>query len=331
MRDDIHPVKTSGEATAGRLADRILVSRGLPFRESFPAGTLVKVAILAALFAAMNCWHLPSLVRKWYDEPNWSHGFLIPLFSIYLLYVRWEDLCAARRTTCLWGLPVMILGILLVLIGYYPPVPIWASQVAMPVVLFGLVLYLGGPRIIRITWLPILYLALAMPIPDRLYRLISVPLQDYAAMGSASILQLFGVDITVTASHLRIVSTSGIVHPLVVEEACSGVRSLMAYVALGVAWAYLEQRPIWQRLILVASTVPIAVLCNVLRVTITCQMYVIDRPELGQGFMHEFAGMLMLIPAVILFWLLGLLMQKLFVEVDTEPDRSGRTAEAPRA
>jgi len=105
-----------------------------------------------------------------------------------------------------------------------------------------------------------------------------------------------------------------------VAEACSGMRLLMAFFALGVATAYLEMRPIWQRIVLVTAALPIAVLCNVLRVTITCSMYYIDQPELGQGVLHNFAGMLMLIPAFGMLWVLGWLLNRLFVDVEEEED-----------
>jgi exosortase len=105
------------------------------------------------------------------------------------------------------------------------------------------------------------------------------------------------------------------------------MRSLMAYVALGVAWAYLEYRPLWHRVILVAATVPIAVFINVVRVTITCTMYVVDRPELGEDFMHSVVGMMMLVPAMLLFWLLNWLLSSLFVEED-EPQQPGEVKAA---
>ena len=132
------------------------------------------------------------------------------------------------------------------------------------------------------------------------------------------------------ASTLHVTSWSGEVHPLRVAEACSGVRSLMAYLALGMAWAYLENRPVWQRVILVLCAVPIAIVTNVLRVTITSTMYVLDMPELGSKFMHEFTGMLMLLPALLLFWALSKLLQGLFVEVEEDEDTEPRsTKEAP--
>ena len=165
-----------------------------------------------------------------------------------------------------------------------------------------------------------------MPIPSIIYAQIATPLQDLAARASAVILGISGVDIEVTASHLKITSISGYVHGLTVAEACSGVRSLIAYVALAIAWAYLEERPVWQRLVLVGSAVPIAVLCNVIRVAVTCTMFVVDKPALGQDFMHSFMGLVMMAPALLMLWLLGWILGSLFVEVeDDEPETPGTT------
>ena len=102
----------------------------------------------------------------------------------------------------------------------------------------------------------------------------------------------------------------------------------MAFMALGVAWAYLEYRPVWQRVVLVASAVPIVLLCNVLRVATTCLMYVLDQPELGKDFMHEFVGLLMLIPAAGMLWVLSRLLKAFFVEETDEAEADGPPAEA---
>ena len=181
-------------------------------------------------------------------------------------------------------------------------------------------LYLGGPGMTRLTWLPILFLIFALPIPDGLYTKIAYPLQLFAAKDSTAILKLCGVQIAATGSTLDITSRGGHYVPLRVAEACSGVRSLMMYMALSVAWAYLEDRPLWQRVILVLSAAPIAIVTNILRIIITCFMNYIDKPELGSDFMHEFTGLLMLPVAVGLFWLLGRLLNWFLVEVDEEDD-----------
>jgi exosortase len=266
-----------------------------------PAGGLsrwawAKIAVLGALLALLHRWQFRPLVETWITDPNWSHGFLIPLFSLYLLYARREELLSAPRRACLWGLPLLLGGLALTVLGFYYGTW-WFCQLSIPVMLFGLVLHQAGPSVTRVAWLPILYLMLAMPIPEMIYVQIALPLQNFAARGATTFLQALGVEISVTASRLDVVSWTGAEHTLTVAEACSGIRSLIAYVALGVAWAYLEYRPIWQRVVLVASAVPIAILLNVARVAITCTMYVIDKPELGQDFMHEVAGMVMLAPA----------------------------------
>jgi exosortase len=322
MMDTPNHSDRPGHAALSSLADMVVAPISAPAALS-RAGA-VKIAVMAALFAAMNWWQFGPLVDIWRTDPNWTHGFIIPLFSLYLIYSRWGEIMSAERRVCLLGLPIMLGGIVLTLLGYYPIGTLWISQLSMIVVIFGLVLYLVGPSVMRLAWLPILYLSLAMPIPEMLYNSIALPLQNLAAASSTILLQVFGVQINATASRLDVTSLAGQEHTLTVAEACSGIRSLIAYVALGVAWAYLEYRPIWQRVVLVASAIPIAILLNVVRVTVTCLMYVIDRPEWGQDFMHEFMGMIMLAPALLLMWLLGRLLQNLFVEVEDDTKDSVR-------
>ena len=301
------------------------------WRESFPPQTWAKVLVLAALFLWMNSWQVRVLVVTWIDDGNWSHGFLIPLFSLYFLYSRRDELLSAPRRVCLWGLPLMLLGIFQVLVGVYPIQNHWTSHLGMVPILAGLVLYLGGRSVLRVTWLPIVFLVFAMPIPSTAYGQIALPLQNLAAAASHVILRLFGVQIVVRQSSLTLLSLTGVERQLTIAEACSGMRMLMAFLALGVAMAYLDDRPVWQRVTLVIMGVPIAVLCNVIRVVITATMYVWDRPELGQDFMHSFTGMLMLAPALLMLWGLGWLLGGLYVEEDEEEEKDNRSADGPAA
>ena len=318
MTSGSEQVDSAAGKPSGRLADLVAApTDGGPAR-STAVPTAVKIGVLAVLFCLLNLWQFRNLVLAWLEDANWSHGYIIPLFSLFLLYNRREELLSAPRRTCLWALPLMILALMVQMVSFFPISNLWLCELSMVAVLFFLVLYLLGPGVMRITWLPILYLVLAMPVPGTLYTRVSYPLQELAAQGSTLILRACGVEINVAASNLTIISSSGVLRELTVAEACSGMRSLMAYVALGVAWAYLENRPIWQRLVLVASIIPVAVLCNILRVSITCTAYVVDRPELGQKFMHTFTGMLMLIPALLLFLLLSWTLKRLFVEEEEE-------------
>ena len=311
MSDRIGQPDTARVQPSRSLADLVGDTEG-PRLLSISSTTWIKILILAGLFAAVNYWQFRYLVLKWLDDANWSHGFLIPLFSLYLLYARRAELLGARRRVSLWGLPIMILGILFTIAGFF--VTPYVSQLSMLIVVFGLVLYLAGGGVMRVAWVPIAYLVLAVPIPAMIYERIAVPLQGLAAKSSGLILRIFGAEVQVTALNLRITSLSGEVHPLLVAEACSGVRSLMAFVALSVAIAYIEDRPLWQRIVLILAGIPIAVVCNIIRVTLTSTMYVVDKPEFGQDIMHKFMGMVLLIPALLLLLLLNKLLHSMYVE-----------------
>jgi len=326
MIDSVKQAGTGQRPQAGSLADLVAEPEQPSFRQAFPPSALVKTAALAVLFGALNYWQFPRLVGICWNNPNWAHGFVIPLFSIYLLYARRGEFLAAGRRVFLPGLPLTVLSILFIVVSFVFIHMPYLCNLGMVALLLSLVMYLGGPRIAMITWLPIAFLAFAMPIPDMLYSQIALPLQNLAAKLSTVALRIVGSQIEVSASALTITSLAGQVHHVTVAEACSGVRSLMAFLALGVAWAYLEQRPIWQRAVLVLFAAPIAILCNVIRVTTTCGMFVLDKPEMGQNFMHEVTGIVMLAPALAMFWGLSKLLEHLFVEVEVE-DEQGPLAE----
>ncbi len=303
----------------GSLADMVTVPARPESTYTFSRTAWIKIALLAGMLILMNYRQFPRLFWTWVNDKNWSHGFIIPLFSLYLLFDRRDEILRAKPTTCLWGLLVLVVAALLETMAYADGNP-WACQIGMLMIAFGLVFYLAGPKIMRLTWLPIFYLVFAFPVPNIYYTRVAVWLQNLAAALSASVLRLFTVVVEVKQSSLSIVSITGVKYPLLVEEACSGMRLIMAFLALGVAMAYLTDRPLWQRVVLVALAVPIAVMCNILRVVITCTMFVIDIPQLGQKIMHEFTGMLMLIPAIGMLWGMGWLLRHLFVDVDEVVD-----------
>ncbi len=303
-----------------RLADRIADPLALATRQPFTVWTGAKIAILAALIVWMDRQQFPLMFKTWRTDPNWSHGFLIPLFSIYLIYTRWGEIMAAPRKVSLVGLVAVILVGALHIYPYKIQSP-WAGQVTMAFLATALVLYLAGWHVLKYLWLPILFLLFAMPVSQSIYNSVALQLQNLAATWSTVALQLFGVSVDVSGSTLWVTTVTGDVVPLRVEEACSGVRLLMAFVALSVAMAYMADRPIWQRVVLVGMGIPVAIACNVLRVVITCTMFIIDKEEFGKDFMHTFTGMVMLIPAVAMLWLAGLVMQKLFIEEEIEDDQ----------
>lgn len=279
-----------------------------------------KIFLLGAVFLAMHWWQLIILGNRW-QEDNWQHGFLMPLFSLYLLYAKRHELFAARRRPCIWGLVLMALAMLLEVAGF--SFNHYTAHFGMLLMAFGLVLYVGGPGVIRVTWVPIWFLLIAMPLPGQVYNILAYHFQEFAAAGAVIVLKTFGAVVTVEGSSMKLVSFSGNHWDLTVAEACSGVRSMMAYVALGAAFAFLEDRPVWQRAVLVLVTVPVAIVTNLLRVVITCYMYLIDRKDLGDGFMHFLTGLLMLIPALLLMMGVLWVINRVYVDdAEDEPDSS---------
>jgi exosortase len=190
----------------------------------------------------------------------------------------------------------------------------YARPLTVVAMLGTIVLFLGGWRLVKYAWLPVLYLIFAIPLPGRLYRSITIPMRQFAAQIAAVLLNLVpDLEATVNGVVIDVVYKGVQMEPgLDVAEACSGMRLLMAFLALGVAMAYLHDRPIWQRIVLLASTIPIAVLCNIVRVTVTGFIYILWDPGYAQGIYHDMLGMAMLPLAFGFYGFLAWFMSNLF-------------------
>ncbi|HNX27307.1 MAG TPA: exosortase/archaeosortase family protein [Phycisphaerae bacterium] len=317
-------VENSGETVKQSLADMIKGQDEAAKAPSLPFYVWIKIIVLGALVLLFFRDEVIQLWKTWRGNVNWSHGFIIPFFSCYLIYAWWDKITKIPCRIWLPGIFVILLAMVGKAYGLIVLHNMWSAQLMLPLMIWGLVLYLCGPRMAMVLFVPIFFLELAMPLPDRLYNLMSLPMQNLSARMATSILQLFGVQISVSASYMQVVSISGVHHSLEVAEACSGMRSLMAFIALGVAMAYLDERPFWERLVIMLAGIPIALICNILRVTLTCSMFVLDMKELGEGFMHNMMGMALLVPALILLFLLAKLLDGLYVEEDDDvSDASG--------
>lgn len=330
MSEEKLKVGNPGEAVKASLADMIKGQDEATKAPSLPFYVWIKIAVLGALVLLFFRDEVIQLWKTWRGNVNWSHGFIIPFFSCYLVYAWWDKIIKTRSSVFPPGLLVVVaamFGKAAALIIFHN---MWLSQLMIPLMIWGLVLYLCGLRMAMMLFVPIFFLELAMPLPDRLYNMISLPMQNLSAKMATGILQLFGVQISVSASYMQVVSISGAHHSLEVAEACSGMRSLMAFIALGVAMAYMEERPFWERLVIMLAGIPIALICNILRVTLTCSMFVWDKKELGEGFMHNMMGMALLVPALLLLFLLAKLLDGLYVEEDDD-EEDEKTSEGKAA
>lgn len=276
----------------------------------------LKIVIIALLFYGFFHEDLRRIVRQWLD-PSWSHGFLIPLFSLYFLNQRKEAiLSTSPKPSYLFGLGGLLFFLALYVFNFVQFKFGYGFPLIMLASLGCIVLFLGGWPLMKHTWLPIGFLFFAIPLPGRLYSQITIPMRRWAAEVSAIVLNLVpDLQATCQGVVIDVVYKGQPMEPgLDVAEACSGMRLLMAFVALGVAMAYLHERPLWQRLILLLSTVPIAIFCNIVRVTITGFIYILWDPQYAQGIYHDMLGLAMLPLAFVLYGGLAWLMSNLFIE-----------------
>ncbi len=232
-----------------------------------------------------------------------------------------------------WGIGCLVAGVLLSGYGIWPGQNDYLKDLGMILATFGAVLTLTGWPVMRIVWFPIAFLVFAIPWPELVYTKIAMPLQYLAARVAVVTMNLAQVDTYVEGTQIIISRNDGSERILNVATACAGMRSLMTFLTAGGAVAFLfGQRPLWQRLIIVASAVPIAIGMNVLRVSGQGLLDVYVSEQMSQGFAHGFAGLVMLVPAFFLLLAVVWVVDNLFVEIDDEdePPTSPQQSSASR-
>jgi exosortase len=313
MEKQFEPVQRQRQETETQAASKSWLE--------LPVHTYIKVIIIAILFCLLFLQEIRSLFYRWQGDSSWSHGFIIPLFSLYFLHHRKDQILALQTRPNYLGLVFMLLWLFLYALNLaVPSLRVgYAGPLLMIWVLGSIVLFLGGFRLLKLTWLPIVFLIFAVPLPQGYYVRMTMPMQKMAADAATALLNLVGsVEATTLGTMIDVVYKGQRVDPPInVAEACSGMRLLMAFVALGVAMAYLYQRPLWQKLVLLVSTVPIAIICNIVRVVITGFIYVFMSQEYAQGIYHDLLGLAMLPLAFALYGLLDRFMSILFIEEES--------------
>ena len=252
--------------------------------------------------------------KSW--NPDWSHALVLPFISVYYVYSKRHHLAATPMRVYWPGLVVLLFGLGSYIFWVYPGRNDMIQGYSMIICALGVVLFLLGPRALAILWFPVVYIGFGIKVSDRIWTDIAAHLQFIAANSATIVLNLVGIGAEVEGNTISLYDGFTKIGDLNVAEACSGLRMLMAFLALGVAMAFLVERRWWQRLIMCLFTVPIAVAVNVGRVTILGMLYLVD-PEMATGQFHTMIGMFMLIPAALLFLLLGWVLDKIIIEDGT--------------
>lgn len=280
----------------------------------FDRANQIRAAVVAAAFVGVFYDTIVRLMSYWYESADWSHGWLIPPFSAYLVYLHWDTVrrCPARHA---WtGLVVMAFALAGYVYFMYFMQFNYLQAAMMLLCLLGIVLFLCGLPILRHFWVPWLYLFFAVPLPKGVYFTLTDPLRRMAAVVATLVLSVDpNLDISKVGSTIEYLY-KGRSGALGIADACSGMRSTVTLCALGVAVAFISDRPWWQRIVLIVSCVPIAIFSNFIRVSVTCILHVYVDPKYAGGTYHTLLGMVTLLIALAMFMGLGWLLSHVFVE-----------------
>jgi len=267
--------------------------------------TTLKFSILIACWAAAFVPIYPELWDAWLHNSNNSHGLIVPFISLLMIYRQQDKLTDIPLESNKIGGIILIASMVIYIVSYIGALTV-VSRLMIVSSLIGLVLYAFGGKIFALLRFPLLLLLFMVPVPDSIYRLIAFPLQLFATKVSAILIQAIGIPAfregnIIYFQHMQ----------LEVAEACSGLRSLMAFFVLGVILAHMMTKA--SRLkgaLLVLSTVPLALCVNIIRITGTGLLAHGYGEKMAEGFLHEFSGIFVFVLGVLLLGCEFMLLSK---------------------
>jgi exosortase len=264
-----------------------------------------QTAVLVALIGWLYSSILWQLGKQWWNDPNFSHGFFVPAFSVFVLWQERSRLISLPRKPSSWGLLIIILSLGVLILGVMGA-ELFLSRVSLLLLIAGLMGYFLGWSYLREAFFPWAFLILMIPIPALMLNQITFPLQVLASKVSAGVLPLFGVPALREGNVIVLPSMA-----LEVAEACSGIRSLLSLTTLAIIYGYFMETRLWIRIALALASVPIAVAANSLRIVGTGLLVQYWDPSKGEGFFHSFSGWLIFVVSLAMLYLLHELLRLL--------------------
>jgi exosortase len=227
----------------------------------------------------------PSLVSTWLNHSDNSHGVLVPLVSAYFIWQKKEKLRLTKISNSNWGAIILTISMGLYLLSYAGAVAV-ISRSMIVFSLIGLIMFTLGEYSLKVLLFPLFFLFFMVPVPDSILGLVSLPLQLFATKVSTFFIQALSIPAYREGNMLYFAQTQ-----LEVAEACSGIRSLMSFGMLSFIFAHMMDKIWWKRILLVLSTIPLALFANIVRVTGTGILAHFYGSRAALGFLHEFSGL----------------------------------------
>jgi exosortase len=289
------PAATTNTSAVGARPQKAVLGGLFPDMTSFAMALALAGAFVLLFMHFFLRQHRFSMAHP----SDWGHAYIVPLISGYALWKNREAISRIRPERFWPGLAPLLLGI--GCFYFFTIIPATSNHMAqgfsLVLAIFGVCLMLLGPRMIIPLMFPIAYLLLGVTVSEQIMIKTTFYLQNVAARGGWILLNLVGFNTELTGNVLTITTSSGDTVPLNVAEACSGMRMVVAFLALGVAVAYFSCTQWWQRVALVLLAAPVAVLTNVIRVASLGILSVVA-PDFAKGEAHVFIGTLWLVPAL---------------------------------
>ena len=263
-----------------------------------PEATLIGAqwAVLGWFSALLALCYWPvitRLVSQWNTDEDMSHGFFVPILAAYIAWQNRTEFLHTPAKPSWWGAPLAIyagLQLFLATLG----AELFLARTAIVLSIIGAVWFLGGTERLRVAAFPLFLLFFMVPIPAIIYNQITFPLQLLASRLAEWALMTIGIPVLREGNVLELAGQK-----LSVVEACSGIRSLLSLSFLSLVYGYFFEKKVWMRVILFLATVPIAILANASRVTLTGILSEI-KPELAHGFFHSASGWVIFMVALLI-------------------------------
>ncbi len=319
------PSPDSRSATGGDAAAVTLRASSFTLEAAELRQLVISAAVISALIFWLF-WHFFAAQFRHAVEhqADWGHTLVIPFIAGYLVYINRERLLAKPFKTRWIGLVPIVLGAAWYMFCWLGPMAVRHHNLqgaGLTLTLFGIALLFCGFRAMLYLSFPLLYMCVfGQTVSQKLMNYVTFPMQDITARGSFYLLNFITIDTDRTGNILYIWS-GGEAKPLNIAEACSGMRMLMAFMALGVAMAFTGLKHIWQRIVLVALGIPTAIVVNILRVA-TLAVLSLFNSDFTAGEFHTFIGLLWLVPAFLIYMGLMWILRKLIDETDDPVERA---------
>ena len=291
-----------------------------PSPSSLAAIPVWQLAILTALSLWLYWGTLTHLAGQWYRDPDFSHGFFVPLFSAFVLWQERTRLTKISPKPSWFGLGVIVSALCLLALGQMGA-ELFLSRLSFLLLLAGVVILFLGWNLFRAVLFPWAFLLLMIPIPKILFNQITFPLQLLASRVAAGILRspVFGVPVLREGNVIYLASMA-----LEVAEACSGIRSLMSLLTLAIIYGYLMERRVWVRWALALASVPIAVAANSVRIIGTGLLVQYWDADKAEGYFHASWGWIIFVVAFVMFYAVHGLIRLLWPAREESIAKNGR-------